>query len=133
MFFCNNIICINRAILQPQEIAFTTPKCQQYQLRMFSLCLLLPDPRPEQTLTSLRSFATSTFYGAHIELFQIFSLERRGEVTLKYGYIHKKYASQHLNTSTSMAQLQKQHSIIGTGRNEAPSTCSSLKCSALQQ
>lgn len=32
-FFCNNLICINRAILQPEEIVFTTSKCQQYQLR----------------------------------------------------------------------------------------------------
>lgn len=27
-FFFNNLICINRAILQPEEIVFTTPKCQ---------------------------------------------------------------------------------------------------------
>lgn len=92
-FFCNNLICINKYyILQSEEIVFTTPKCQQYQLTMISLCLAIPDPIPEWALAS-SVLPVLLFMVLTMNCSRFSVLERRGEVTLKYGHIHNKYPS----------------------------------------
>ena len=110
MVFATILICINGAILEPEVTVFTTPKLQPYQLKKLSLCLLIPDPAREHTAPSVVPVLLFMTLTTNWSTFSVLE-RRRGGVTLKYGYFQNKYASQHLNTNHSTAQLQKQHTI----------------------
>lgn len=75
---------------------------------MFTLRLLIPDPTPEQALAS-SVLPVLLIMAITMNCSRFSVLERRGEVTLKYEYIHKKYPSQHLNTSYGTAAEAAQH------------------------